>query len=220
MANKRKWSNVAVALESARAAAVVISGITKATPGVVSTAGTLPANGAYVLFDVVGMSKINNAVFRVSGAAAGSFRLADVATGAEIDTSTYDAFTSGSFYVVTMGTSITTATTINPSGGEFDQIDTTTVHDSQRSTIPGLPSAMSYNMDHIWDPADVGLKALNAAYKSNAKKVVMFTFGLGGPKMIFAGYVGAHLMPGGSSQGLVTTSTVFTIDGFPTYYAE
>jgi len=109
MANKRKWSNVAVALESARSAAVVISGITKAAPGVVSTAGTLPANGAYVLFDVVGMSQINNAVFRVSGAAAGSFRLADVATGAEIDTSNYDAFTSGSFYVVTLGTSITTA---------------------------------------------------------------------------------------------------------------
>lgn len=220
MANKRKWSNVAVALESARAAAQVITGITKAAPGVVTTSGTLPTNGAYVIFDTVGMSQINGAVFRVTGATGSTFKLADVATGAELDTTSYDTFTSGTFAVVTLGTSITTATTISPSGGDFDQIDTTTIHDAHRTTIPGLPSAMSYNMEHIWDPADAGLKALNAAYKANAKKVVMFTFGLGGPKMLFAGYVGATLMPGGQSQGLVTTSTVFTIDGFPTYYAE
>ncbi len=220
MANKRKWSNVAVALESARGAAQVITGITKAAPGVVTTSGTLPTNGAYVLMSVVGMYQLNNAVFRVSGATGSTFKLADVDTGTELDTTAYDTFTSGTFSVVTLGTSITTATTISPSGGDFDQIPTTTIHDNMRSTIPGLPSAMSYNMDHIWDPTDTGLKALNAAYKANAQKVVMFTFGTGGPKMIFAGYVGATLMPGGESQGLVTTSTVFTIDGFPTYYAS
>lgn len=219
MANKRKWSNVAVALESARATAQVITSITKAAPGVVTTSGTLPANGNYVIFTVVGMTQLNGAVFRVTGASGTTFKLEDVATGSELDTSAYDAFSSGTFAVVTLGTSITTATTISPSGGDFDQIDTTTVHDSQRTTIPGLPSAMSYSMEHIWDPADAGLKALNAAYKANAQKVVMFTFGTGGPKMLFAGYVGATLMPGGQSQGLVTTSTVFTIDGFPTYYA-
>lgn len=220
MANKRKWSNVAVALESARGESQVITSITKAAPGVVTTSGTLPTNGAYVLFSVVGMTQLNGAVFRVSGATGSTFKLADVTTGTELDTSGYDSFTSGTFAVVTLGTSITTATTISPSGGDFDQIDTTTIHDSQRNTIPGLPSAMSYNMEHIWDPADPGLKALNAAYKANAQKVVMFTFGTGGPKMLFAGYVGATLMPGGQSQGLVTTSTIFTIDGFPTYYAS
>lgn len=219
MANKLKWSNVAVALESARAAAQVITGITKAAPGVVTTSGTLPTNGAYVVFDVVGMNQINGAVYRVSGATGGTFKLADVATGSEVDTTNFDAFTSGSFSVVTLGTSVTTATTINSSGGEFDKIDTTTIHDSQRTTIPGLPTAMAYTMEHIWDPADAGLKAMNTAYKSNTKKAVMFTFGLGGPKMVFQCYIGATLLPGGQAQGLVTTQSTFDLDGFPTYYA-
>jgi len=218
MANKRKWSNVAVALESARAASQVITAITKAAPGVVTTSGTLPTNGAYVYLEINGMSQLNGSVYRVTGATGSTFKLADVATGSELDTTGFDAFTSGTFAVVTLGTSITTATTISPAGGDFDQIDTTTIHDSQRSNIPGLPSAMTYSMEHIWDPADPGLKALNAAYKANTKKVIMFTFGTGGPKMLFAGYVGANLAPGGQSQGLVTTSTVFNVDGFPTYY--
>lgn len=220
MANPRKWSNVAVAMESARAAAIAITSISKAAPGVIGFTGTAPANGSIVYLEVQGMSQLNSTVFKVSGSASGSFRLADVKTGTEVDTTNYDTFTSGTFSVVTLGVSITTATTISPSGGEFDKIDTTTIHASQRSSIPGLPTDMSYNMDHIWDVNDPGLIALNTAYKSAKKKVFSFTFGLGGPQMLFAGYSGATLMPGGQSQGLVTTGGLLTIDGFPTYYSN
>lgn len=219
MANAKKWSNVAVAMESARAAAQTITGITKAAPGVVTTSGTLPTNGAYVLLEVEGMVQLNGAVYRVTGATGSTFKLVDV-DGTELDTTAFDTFASGTFAVVTLGTSITTATTVSPSGGDFEQIDITTIHDTQRKTIPGLPSAMSYAMDHIWDVGNAGLQALNEAYKANAKKVIMFTFGTGGPKMVFEGNVGAHLAPGGQSQGLVTTNTVFTLSGFPTYYAS
>lgn len=219
MANAKKWSNVAISMESARGAAQTITGITKANPGVVTTSGTAPTNGQIVYMQVDGMSQINGAPFRVSGVSGLTFRL-ESASGGEIDTSSYDDFTSGSFYVVTLGTSITTATTVTPSGGDFEQIDKTTIHDTQRKTMPGLPSAASYSMDHIWDIADPGLQALNAAYKSNASKVISFTWGTGGQKMLFAGQVGAHLMPGGQSQGLVTTNTVFTLDGFATYLPD
>lgn len=219
MANAKKWSNVAIAMESARGAAQTITAITKANPGVVTTSGTVPTANQIVLFMVEGMRQLNEAVFRVSSPVSTTFKLEDV-DGGDIDTTDFDDFVSGSFYVITLGTSITTATTISPSGGEFDQIDTTTIHDTQRKTIPGLPSAMSYAMDHIWDIANVGLQALNAAYKANSTKVISFTFGTGGPKMLFAGNVGAHLMPGGQSQGLVTTSTVFTINGFPSYLPD
>lgn len=219
MANAKKWSNVAVAMESARGAAQVITGITKANPGVVTTSGTLPSADQIVLLIVDGMTQLNESVFRVSGPVGSTFKLEDV-DGGDIDTTNFDDFVSGSFHVITLGTSVTTATTISPSGGEFEQIDTTTIHDTQRKTIPGLPAAMSYAMDHIWDISNSGLQALNAAYKANVTKVISFTFGTGGPKMLFAGNVGAHLMPGGQSQGLVTTSTIFTINGFPTYLPD
>lgn len=219
MANAKKWSNVAIAMESARAAAQVITGITKAAPGVVTTSGTLPTNGAYVLLEIEGMAQLNGMVYRVMGATGTTFQLVDV-DGAALDTTNYDTFSSGTFSVITLATSITTATTVSPSGGDFEEIDITTIHDTQRKTIPGLPSAMSYSMDHIWDVANAGLQALNEAYKANAKRVIMFTFGTGGPKMIFEGNVGAHLAPGGQSQGLVTTNTVFTLSGFPMYYTS
>jgi hypothetical protein len=37
--------------------------------------------------------------------------------------------------------------------------------------------------------------------------------------MLFNGYVGATLLPGGSSQDLITTNTVLSLAGAPTYLA-
>lgn len=219
MSNSHKWSNVAVALGALTASAVALTGITVASPGVFSTSGSVPSDGAYIFLEVEGMTQVNEGVFRVTGGGAGTFKVEDV-DGNELSTASYDAFTSGTFRVITFNVSVTTATTINPSGGDFERIDTTTIHDTQRKSIPGLPSAMAYDMDHKWDPTDTGLKALNAAYKANQRQAVMFTFGTGGPKMVFAGFVGAHLAPGGQSQGLVTTRTTFTVDGFPNYLAS
>lgn len=218
MANAQKWSGVGVAMESARGTAQTITAVTKAAPGVLTTSGTPPVNGNIIFLEVEGMTQINDAAFRVIGVSGSSFSLEDI-DGGSIDTSAYDAFSSGAFFIITLGTSITTATTISSSGGEFEQIDKTTIHDTQRKTIPGLPAALSYNMDHIWDVSNPGLQALNAAYKTNAKKVIQFTFA-GGQKMLFGGLVGSHLAPGGQAQGLVTTNTVFTVDGFPTYLAS
>ena len=38
--------------------------------------------------------------------------------------------------------------------------------------------------------------------------------------MVFYGYTGGNLLPGGSAQGLVTTGTVITMNGSPSYYAS
>src|SRR5690606_34304979 len=116
-----------------------------------------------------------------------------------------------------MGTSITTATTINAAGGDFGFIDTTTIHANQRSQIPDLPNAATFTMDHIWDVSDTGLLAMKSASDAQAIRAFGFTFP-NGKKMYFAGYVGASLMPGGSAQGLVTTQAVITMFGSPSYY--
>jgi hypothetical protein len=58
------------------------------------------------------------------------------------------------------------------------------------------------------------------ASDSQAKRAFKFTFGTSGKIIAFAGYVGANLLPGGSAQQLVTTPTVITMDGTPTYYGS
>lgn len=214
MANAKVWKNVAVAMESARAAGKSITAISKANPGVASSTAHGYANGDILILEVQGMYQVNQRVVRVAGQTADTFQLEG------IDTTAFDDFSSGTAYKLTLGTSVTTATSISSSGGDFEFIDTTTIHAAQRSQVPGLPNATSFTMDHIWDPTDAGLAAMKVASDAQQRKAFVFTFGQGGARMYFSGYVGASLLPGGSAQGLVTTSAAITMEGFPTYYAS
>jgi len=213
MATAKKWSNVAVAMQSALAAAITITGISKAAEGVVTATNTLVA-GDFVVLSVQGMRQVDDRVFRVKSPTGSNFVLEGE------DTTLFDTFTSGTCQKITFGTSITTATSLSSSGGEFDFLDTTTIHQAARSQMPGLPSAASFSFDNIWDVSDAGLKAMKSASDAQAKRAFMFTFGAGGQIMVFNGYVGASLLPGGSAQQLVTTKTTITMNGTPTYYAS
>ena len=82
--------------------------------------------------------------------------------------------------------------------------------------MPGLPNAINYSMEHIWDPSDAGLKAMKVASDLQQRRVFKFT--IGDAIVLFAGYVGCTLLPGGQAQDLVKTTSVFTLDGTPTYY--
>jgi hypothetical protein len=214
MANARKWSQVAVAMQSALAASVSISSITKASPGVVTTGSAHGiTTGDFVVVSAQGMWQVNDRVFRAASASGSTLSLEGE------DTTNYDTFTSGSLQKITFGTSITTATTLTGSGGNFAMIDITTIHANQKSQIPGLPDAATFDMDNIWDISDAGLVAMKAAYDAQSKRAFKFTFGTGGQIMCFTGYVGANLLPGGSAQQLVTTKATITMSGSPTYYA-
>lgn len=215
MATPRKWSAVAVAMQSAIAATVEITSITKASPGVVTTGSAHGyANGDIVYLSVQGMYQVDGKVVRISAASGSVFTLEGV------DTTLFDTFSSGTVQKLTLGTSITTATSISASGGDFDFVDTTTIHANVRTQIPGLPNPATFTMDNVWDVSDAGLLALKLASDGQQIRAFAFTFGAGGQKMYFAGYVGASLIPTGSAQGLVTTQTVITAYGTPTYYAS
>ena len=212
MPNARKWSNVAIAMESARGTDITITAISKAAEGVVTAANTL-ANGDYVLLTVLGMYQINARVARVKSVSGTGFTLEG------IDTTVFDTFTSGTANKITFGTSITTATSVSGSGGDYDFIDTTTIHGNTKTQMPGLASPATYSFENIWDVSDAGLIAMKNAGDAQAMKAFKFTFGTGGQIMSFAGYVAANLLPGGSSQQLVTTQSTITMFGSPSYYA-
>lgn len=210
MTTAKKWSNVAIAMESALGADITITAISKAAEGVVTATNTL-SNGDFVVITCLGMYQLNNRVARVKTVSGAAFTLEG------IDTTLYDTFTSGTANKITFGTSITTATTVSPAGGGFEFIDTTTIHVNTKSQIPGLAEAATYSFENIWDVADAGLLAMKVAGDAQAKRAFKFTFGTGGQIMVFTGYVNANLLPGGQSQGLVTTLSVITMFGSPSY---
>lgn len=208
MALITKWSNVQVAVQSALASAKTITAITQASPGVVSSTAHGYTNGDYVLLTVQGMSQLNNRVMRVSASATDSFALE-----AE-DTTLYTAFSSGTAQKITYGTTMATVTGLSASGGDFDFIDTTTIHDTVKTQIPGLPSPATYNLDNFWDVSDAALIALKTASDNQSTLAMRFAFA-NGQKVAFMGYVGATLLPGGTAQQLVTTPVVLTMFGRP-----
>jgi hypothetical protein len=209
------WKNVSVAMQSAIAATKTITAITKASPAVCSATSNGYSNGDYVLLTVQGMFQVHGRVFRVTSAATDTFALEGC------DSTLFDTFSSGTAQKLTFGTSITTALDWSSSGGGFDQIDTTTIHAGQKSSIPGLPAAMAFNFNSIWDPADAGLIALKTASDSQAQRAVKLTFGTGGAIVVFNGYVGCSMAPGGSAQDKVTTQvTISSTGASPTAYSS
>lgn len=214
MAQAKKWSNVQIAMQSAVGDSKTITEITQAATGVVTSTAHGLTNGTYVLLSVQGMRQLNDRVARIANVTGNTFELEG------IDTTAFDAFSSGSCVAITFGTTISTATSISSSGGGFDFIDTTTIHDNARTQMPGLPAATTFSFDNIWDVSDAGLLAMKTASDAQAKRAFKFTFGAGGQVMTFAGYVGANLLPGGQAQGLVTTPTTITMNGTPSYYAS
>lgn len=214
MADAIVWKNVAVTMQSAIASAKTISAITKASPGVATSTAHGYSNGDYVYLDVNGMHQLNEKVVRVANVTTDTFEIEGV------DTTSFDTFTSGTAKEITYGTSVVTALTISASGGDFDFIDITTIHDAIKKQMPGMPNAISFEMDHIWDPADAGQIAMKAASDIQERRAVKFTFGTGGKVLVFSGYVGCTGLPGGQAQDKVTTKATFTMNGTPTYYSS
>jgi hypothetical protein len=215
MANVSKWSNVAVAVQSALSASQVVSGITKAATGVATYVGTDPVNGDYVALTANGMYQVDGRIFRVANVngAGNTLELEGEAT------TSYDTFTSGSLGIVTFGTSLTTLVGLSATGGEPSFISTTTIHDNVSRQIPGIPSPVVFSFESLWDPADAGLVALKAASDASARRAVRFTFS-GGQKLVFNGYISCTLLPVGNAQDKVTTNVTINLDGNPTVYAS
>lgn len=209
------WSNVQVAIQSALAAAVTIDTMSKANPCVVEYTGTDPTNGDFVLLNVNGMHQMDQRVVRVANV--------DTATDdfetEGVDTTLFGTFSSGTFQVITFGTSLAAAVGIQASGGEFETADITTIHDSVRRIAPTVASPLSYTFDCLWDPSDAALLALKSASESKATRAVKFTFS-DGRIFVFSGYIGCSLAPTGSAQEAVRTSVTITAYGRPTAYSS
>lgn len=205
------WVGVRVAMQSAIAAEKTITAITKANPGVASSVAHGYTNGDFLLLKAQGMTEVNNRIIRAAGVATDTFQLEGE------NSADFNAFASGTAEKITFGTTFSTLANVSASGGDFDLVDTTTIHDTEKTNEPGLASAMSFNFESQWDLSDAGLQAAIAASKTKAKLGFLFTF-QNGFKMAFYGYVGATGIPKGSSGQKAMTTVTITASGRPTYY--
>ena len=214
MANAIFWTNVGVDVQTALAAAVTITAISKAATGVATYSGADTINtGDYIVMTAAGMTQVNDRVFRVANVntTANTFELEGE------DTTAYDTFTSGTCQVITFGASFNIMQTINVSGGDPEFADTTTIHDAVRKRAPTVVSPMSLSSDAIFDPADPGYIEATQAYKAKTKRAVKLRFGTGS-KMALTGYFSAAGIPKGQAQGVVQTTLAIEAQNVPSVW--
>lgn len=211
------WSNVGVDVQTSLDAALPLSNITKASPGVVSWAsGTDPAPGSYVLMNVQGMFQVNNRVLRLANVN-GAGNSADLEGE---DTSLYDSISSGSnMSVINFGASMQNGQNIQVSGGDPEFTDITTIHENMRRRAPTVVSPLSLAFDTFFDLADPAFVELNKAYKTKTMRAIRLRFS-NGYKMLFLGYASAAGVPTGQAQGVVQTKLSIEAQNFPSWYTS
>lgn len=207
------WTKVAVAVQTALAAAKTITAITKASPAVASSTAHGYTNGQEIKLSVSGMLEVNNMVLRVANITANTFELEG------IDSTLFNTFTSGTAQLITFGAAAATLQDVNASGGEAKDIDITTIHDDTDKLIPGSKSPLSYSFGSLWDPADPALLEFKKADNVKGTRCMRFNFSTGA-KVYFDAYPSASLAPGGSKGDAVTTPVSFKLTGPVVAYAS
>jgi len=214
MAKTVLWKGVSIHIQSAIAADQVVSSVTKANPGVLEYVGADPSDGDYILVkDVQGMHQINDRVVRVANVNAG----ANTLELEGVNTTPFDTWVSGNMGVLTLGTSLATITQVNASGGDFDRVDSTTIHDLVRQSEIGLASPLEISMQSKWDPSDPGLVALKQAWEAAARLAMRIRF-QNGAEILLYGQVGATGLPTGGAQEIVQTPVQLVANGMATMY--
>jgi hypothetical protein len=208
------WANVGVDVETAAGTPLVITGITKANPAVVTYTGTDPANGDVVKFDVAGMTQLHKRAGRVANVNAGAntFEIEDE------DSTNYGTFASGTATPITLGVSMTTVQDVNSSGGEPEYKDISTIHDQIRREVPTVVSAFNLAFGCLWDMTDAAHQELKQATLELTERVIRIRFS-NGVVMLGNAYVSAAGVPTGSAQDVVKTNVAFTMQGLPTVLA-
>lgn len=157
--------NLRIEVQKTTGAAITVTAVTVASPGVATAAAHGLANGAVGYFeDVTGMLQLDGQAIRVSAAATDNFTLQ------RFDTSRFGAFTAGKFVPVTAWSTLGHATRYAIAGGEATDEDQTTLIDMIDQTYPGrLPaqtvqiegfSAMNSEAMELIEAAALGQEAL------------------------------------------------------------
>jgi hypothetical protein len=216
MADYNVWANANIDVQTnPTVAAQVISGITKANPAVVTYVGTDPVNGDYIkITGVVGMTEVNDQVFRVANVVGGSNTL----ELEDVDSTNFGTFVSGNMYPIEFGVSMTTVQDVNSGGGEFQFTDLTTIHDLLQKRIPTVASPFTMQLGCLFKPSDSAHIELEKANDTKTTRAIRIRWATGDTAAWLA-YVGASGIPTGSAQQVVKTNVSFEGQGKPRFWA-
>jgi hypothetical protein len=179
-------SNVKIEIQAgitADSPPLVISAITKANPGVVTASGHSMVAGDIIKFAVSdGMVQLDGQAVRVSNVSGPNFTLEN------LDTSTYDTWTTGTVDIVTQFATYAAAQNISMPNPAPVKLDTTTLIDTEKQYVFGMPDAPDGSATALFNPGGTAEALIKAATRTNSSIVVRITFAHG-QKRIFNAFV-------------------------------
>lgn len=160
-----KAQTALLSAESARAATKVITGITAASPPVVSAATHGYVTGDIVFLDnIVGMTQLNKRAYVVTNLSAGTFSLNG------IDATGYSAYVSGGDSFKLTMTAIGQVSNVTGFDGEASEIDVTHLRSTAKEFLVGLQDFGNVKLDVFLDNADAGQTLLRTIKAAAAAK--------------------------------------------------
>lgn len=192
---------VRVEVQKTAAAAKTITAISLAKPGVATSTAHALADGTVGFLDAVaGMVNLDGQAIRIDAPAANTFELQG------IDTTTYPAFTAGTFVPVTVWSTLSRSSSYNIGGGAAEKIKTTVLLDEIEQQANGLLAAqtVSFNINHETVDEEA-LQLISVAAINQAYLVFRITFKDGAQRI----FRGQPSMPGEDvGQGALATGTL------------
>lgn len=203
-----KGRNVRVEIAATFDSDITVSAVTTASPGVATATAHGLANGDVGYFyDVGGMAQLEKQACRVAGQTANTFELQG------LNTTNYNAFTSGKFKPVATWAALAESTSYSIGGGAADKLDVTTLLDIVRKEEQGLLPTQTVTMNVIaQDTPSAAMQLLESAVQTQGIVVVRITLGNGAVRV----FTGEPSTPGEDVQvGAVGTGSLdFSAKGF------
>lgn len=211
MQGKRfKWQGSTFAVQTGFAATKVITAITKANPGVVSSTAHGLLDGAVVaIAAVVGMTEVNGGLYVVDNPLSGTFELAGT------DTTGYTTYTSGGTAAPVNFSNFCELTSVSQQDGSADEIDVTTICSTVKEFEVGLSDSGSLQLEYNYAGAETVQAALKAAKLSGAIVAFKLTLPGTGGTLVMLGSVQQQSISG-SNNGVWTGSATIKLTG-PVY---
>lgn len=207
-----KGQNLILSVATAAGSAKTITGLTAASPGVVTSTSHGLANGTVgVITSVAGMIEVNDRAFVTASAATNTFELKGV------DTSTYTAYTSGGSFTPQTMTAIGAVRSFGGFNGQANEIDTTHLRSTAKEYMLGLQDfgTAEFGFFMISDTGQSRLRTLKASGASSA-----FTVSLSDGRIAaFMAYVQSFTVDQITPDTAVGGSCTLRITGEPAWFA-
>lgn len=205
-------SNIKIELQTTLSA-VTVTGISKATEGVVTATNTL-TNGDLVVFTVSGgMVELDGQVCRVKNVSGSAFTLEG------LDTTNYSTYTSVTCNKIATYTTLASAQSIAMPNPAATKIDLTTLLDVVKKYTFGLPDAPDGSIGALFAPGAAAEALIKTATRTNARMAVKITF-QGTAVSCFNAYWSGGSGFDASPNAALTSSISFTPIGEVMHYAS